>query len=370
MSEAVLVPVFKEEGAIGPFLAELAPYANGRRVYVLDSHSPDRTASEARRAGVRNQLDLVVLACPQGLADAIRHGIEQSTETRFAVIDGDGQHSPAVIDGLFDGLAAGCDLVVGSRFVAGASIAQDWPKHRRFVTRVLLFALRLGGRCHGVTDPLSGCFALQRAAWQRVGRRFETGGFKFLLDFLTASPRLRVAETPIAFLARTAGGSKAAFRVFWELLVSLAWNALRGFVPRRLVGFGMVGTLGTLVDAIITGVMHTVFGQPFWFARLGGILAGMTHNYLFNNALTFSAHRRRGLGPLVRGWLLYGGSQMLGLLTNYGVSLALKWAGLWWLATLLVGAIAGVTLNYLTASRFVWGQERKGAVGDSGAPNW
>ena len=357
-SEAVLVPVFQEQGAIGPFLAELAPYAKGRRVYVLDSDSPDRTVPEARRAGARNGLDLVVLACPRGLAAAIRHGVEQSTEARLAVIDGDGQHPPAVLDGLFGALAAGCDLAVGSRFAAGATVAQGWPKHRQLVTNVLLLALRFGGRCHGVTDPLAGCFALQRAAWQRVRPRFETGGFKFLLDFLTAAPRLRVAETPIAFRSREAGASKVAFRVSWELLVSLAWNVLRGRVPRRFVGFGTVGALGTLVDASVTGILHAMLGLPFWLARPGSLLAGMTHNYTLNNALTFFGRRRRGVGAFARGWLLYGGTQAVGSLANYTVSVTLQWAGLWWLAAVLGGTAAGMTLNYLSASKFVWGQGR------------
>ena len=355
VAEAVLVPVLNEEGAIGAFLAELAAHVRGRRVYVLDSHSRDGTVAEARSAAARWGVDLVVLESPRGLATAIAHGIDQTTEPRLAVIDGDGQHAPAGLDPLFAALAAGNDLAVASRAAAGATVAADWPRHRRLATKVVLMVLRAVGRCHGVSDPMAGCFALRRAAWRREAARFDTGGFKFLLDFLTVARRPRVAEVGVAFRARAAGRSKLAFSVYWELLVSLAWNVLRGVVPRRFIGFAAVGTVGTGVDAAVTGLLHAVLGLPFWVARPGGMFVAATNNYLLNNRLTFVGCRRSGAESLARGWLLYAGTQIIGSLTNYAVSVTLEWAGLWWLVALLVGALAGLALNFFFASRLVWG---------------
>ena len=368
-TEAVLVPVFNEAPVIAGFLAELACHAAGRRVYLLDSDSQDGTVAEARRAAAGAGLDLVVLQCPPGLAAAIRHGVEQSAEGRLAVIDGDGQHSPAVVGALFDALEAGHDLAVASRMAPGASISAEWPTHRRLLTKTLLTVARLGGRCHGIRDPLSGCFAFQRPLWERVAARFETGGFKFLLDLLTVSPRLCATETPVAFRARRGGESKVAAHVFWELINSSAWNLLRGRVPRRLIAFGTVGMTGSIVDATVTGVLHSLLGVPFWVARPAGILFGMTNNYLLNNLVTFR-DRRRGRGQLLRGWLLYAGFQSFGSLTNYSTSITLNWLGLWWPLALVGGIAAGMTLNYLTANRMVWRRAlRRGPVGDDQSTN-
>ena len=352
-TEAVLIPVFNEAPVISGFLTELAACANGRRVYLLDSDSGDDTVAEARAAAAGAGLDLVVVPCPPGLSAAIRHGVEQSAEERLAVIDGDGQHSPAVLDALFDALEADHDLAVASRMARGASVSGEWPRHRRLLTKVLLTVARLGGRCHGIADPLSGCFALRRPVWERVAARFETGGFKFLLDLLTVAPRLRAAETPIVFRARPRGHSKVAAHVLWELANSLAWNLLRGRLPRRLVAFGTVGVSGSFADAAITGVLHSLIGVPFWIARPAGILVGMTNNFLLNNLVTFR-DRRRVPGQLLRGWLLYAGCQSFGSLTNYGTSITLNWLGLWWPLALFCGIVAGVTLNYLSANRMVW----------------
>ena len=352
-TEAILVPVLNEEGAIGGFLSELAPYAVGRRVYLLDSGSQDRTVAEAQGQARQCEVDLAIIDCPPGLAPAIRFGIEQISEQHVAVIDGDGQHEPKVLDALLRDLRDGCELAVGSRAVGGADVAEDWPRYRRMASAAFLGLVRTVVRCHGVRDPLSGCFALRRQAWQRVAARFETGGYKFLLDFLAASPRLRVAERPLNFRARHAGDSKLAFPVFWELLVSTARGALRAPVPRRWISFGGVGALGTATDTLVTGIVYSLVGTPFAAARAVGIFAGMTQNYLLNNQLTFGDRRRYGRAWM-QGWGLYAVSQAIGTAANWGVSVGTHALGVPWVLALMLGVAAGAVLNFLTAGKFVW----------------
>ena len=355
--EAILVPVLNEERAIGPLLEELAPHAEGRRLYLLDSDSQDNTLAAARQAADALGLDLQTVPCPPGLAASIRLGIECSEEERLAVLDGDGQHDPKVLEALFRELQSGCDLAVGSRRAPGARVAPDWPRHRRAATSAALGALRLGVRCHGVQDPLSGCFALRRSAWQRVAKRFETGGYKFLLDFLAASRKLRVAELPLSFRARRSGASHLAFAVFWELLVSVVRGLLHGHMPRRWISFCGVGALGTITDATLTGILHVLFGLPFFLARPLPILAAMTQSYLLNNWLTFSDVRRRGAPRLLRGWMLFAASVSIGASVNWGVSSQSYAWGAPWPAALIAGILAGVVINFLAVKTIVW---RKG----------
>ena len=350
-NEAILLPVLNEEDVIGPVLEELRDVAAGRRIYLLDSGSRDETVAVARAVP---DLDLAVVECPRGLAAAIRHGVEVSTEPRLAVLDGDGQHDPKVLPALFQALDAGEDAAVGSRKVAGATVAEDWPRGREAASAALLSIVRRVVRCHGVRDPLSGCFALRREAWQRVASSFETGGYKFLLDFLAASPRLRVAELPINFRARRQGKSKIAFVVLWELLVSVLRGVTRGRVPRRWLSFGCVGALGTLTDMAATGLLHVGLGVPFAFVRVPGIVAGMTQNYFLNNHLTFRDARRHGAAPLARGWALYAACQTLGASANWLVSVGGFAAGLSWPVAVIGGVAVGFGVNFATASRLVW----------------
>lgn len=351
--EAILVPVLNEAGAIGAFLGELAPHAGGRPLYLLDSGSTDRTVPEARQAAKRHGLKLVVVPCPPGLAASIRCGIERSQEARVAVIGGDGKHAPGVLEGLFARLAEGCDVAVGSRRARGAAVSVRWPWRRRAASKALLWTARHVVRCHEARDPLSGCFALQRAAWERR-RRFDTGGYKFLLDFLAASRGLRVAEVPVRIRADGAAASKVSFAVFWELLVSIVRGAVHCRVPRRWISFGGVGALGTGTDAAVTAILHGVLDVPFAWARTASILSGMTQNYLLNNALTFRDKRRRGGKRMAGGWVLYAAFQSIGAGTNWGVSVMLHGAGTPWPAALLSGVMAGVVINFITAREFVW----------------
>ena len=352
-TEAILVPVLNEAGVIGPFLDELARYARTRQVYLLDSGSTDATVTEATDAARRHSFGLTVLPCPSGLALSILHGIKGSNEDRIVVIDGDGQHDPAVLDTLFSALTEGCDVAVASRHVAGASTAAGWPLGRRLVSAALLWVTRCVVSRHGVRDIASGCFALRRTAWER-SRRFQTGGYKFLLDFLSASPRMRVAEVPVSFRARQAGRSKMALPILWEFMVSVVRAALRGKVPRRWISFGGVGTLGMLLDAGLMWFLHGVLGIGFAWARPVPILLSMTQNYILNNALTFADRRRRGAVILTRGWALSVVGNACGALVNWGVSVGVYSLGAPWLVALVGGVAAGMVVNYAIARLVVW----------------
>ncbi len=353
--EAILVPVLNEEGAIGKFLAQLASTAGHRRVYLLDSDSTDGTVAEACATAARVGVDLHVVRCPPGLAESIRTGLASTIESHIAVLDGDGQHDTAIVDTLFEALRSGADLAVGSRNVTGASVAEDWPWYRSWGANVLSWLARTATWPRGVKDPLAGCFAVKRAAWDEVADHFETGGYKFLLDFLAASrQRLVVAESPLTFKARIGGTSKMALPVFWEVLVSLQYFLFRGRVPRRWLGFGSVGVLGLVTDTLLTGLLLNVVGIPFAWARPLPVLVAMTQNYAMNNRFTFRDVQRTGTYALASGWLLYVVCQTVGAVTNWGVSVLVYNLGAPWFLALPTGVLAGVAVNFMAARRVVW----------------
>jgi len=360
--EAILVPVLNEEGVIGPFIGELAPSARGRRIYLLDSDSTDDTVAEARDTARGAGLELQVVQCPPGLAESIRTGLSSTTEPRLAVLDGDGQHGTGIVEDLFEALRVGADLAVGSRSVAGASVAREWPWYRSWGSHALSSVARIAAWGRGVRDPLAGCFALRRTAWQQVADRFETGGYKFLLDFLAASrQRLTVTEAPLSFRAREAGTSKMSLRVLWELLVSLEYCVFRGRIRRRWLGFASVGSLGLVTDTVLTGLLVTVAGVPFAWARPLPVLVAMTQNYAMNNHFTFRDATRSGASALASGWVLYVVCQTVGATVNWAVSVMVYGLGAPWFLALPVGVLAGMVVNFLAARRFVW--KRQGARG-------
>lgn len=326
-------------------LAKLAASAAGRSIYLLGGRSRDATASPAPH--------VTTLALPAGLASVIRHGIERVDADRLAVVDGGAlRHlgSPVeVVDALFASLRAGEDIAVA----AYRSPAARAPWYRGVVSWL---ARRLVRRS-GVAQPLAACFAFRRAAWQAAAPRLDAGDRTFLLDLLAACPAARVAEVVLPGAAAGAGDAPT-LATAWDVLVSALRSMLPLRVPRRWLSFAGVGALGTVTDVACTGVGLSL-GLPFGWARSGGVLIGMVQNYLLNNSLTFAAD---GQPATLRGLALYGACQALGTGANWGLSMATFVAGAPWFVALLVGVVAGNTLNFLTASWLVWPVQAQSAA--------
>ena len=350
--EAILVPTSGDahgEGFFRGMIGELAPYALRRRIYWLPGRASADAVAEVREAAAALGLELAVLPPHGDTASAIRKGIEEADEDYVAVVDANGRQHPRVLDSLFAALRSGIDLVVASRSVPGA-VVPTGSLHRRAASALARVCVRLLLPCRGVRDPLSGCFALRRAAWRRAAAGVEPGGAHFLLDLLPAAATLEVREVPGVLLD---DGSQGPMTLAgqWQLLVSIARGALRLRLPRRWLSFAGVGALGTVTDAVLTGVCIGLGGLPFGAARTVGLGVGMTQNYLLNNRLTFSEAQA---APTFRGWALFGVCQALGALANWGVSVVGYSAGAPWFGAVLLGTAAGMALNLWTASKLVW----------------
>src|SRR5262245_5527992 len=116
---AAVVPAWNETGKIGDVVRKV-PRRWAATVIVVDDHSSDDTAGEARAAGaevvIRHEVNKGVGAgIRTGLLEAKRRGIEYA-----AILSGDDQHEPDELPRVLVPLFAGeADLVQGSRCRAG-----------------------------------------------------------------------------------------------------------------------------------------------------------------------------------------------------------------------------------------------------------
>lgn len=86
-------------------------------IIVVDDGSSDDTAALARAQGAR----VVRHPSSRGNGAAIKAGTRSAQGDVLVFLDGDGQHNPADIPRLLEGIAAGHDLVVGARDAASQS---------------------------------------------------------------------------------------------------------------------------------------------------------------------------------------------------------------------------------------------------------
>jgi glycosyltransferase involved in cell wall biosynthesis len=156
----VLIPAYNEAGRIGRVIDEVRATLPLADVLVVDDGSRDATAAESRAAGAR-VLSLPVnlgygAALQTGYKYAVRHGYDL-----IGQVDGDGQHLPAYLEKMLDGLAdPAVDVVLGSRFLDRDG---HYRPSRARQMGMAVFA-RIASRImrQHVTDPTSGFQVMRR----------------------------------------------------------------------------------------------------------------------------------------------------------------------------------------------------------------
>lgn len=210
---SIIIPTLNEAGNIAPLLERIRAALAGYRyeILVVDDGSRDGTCELCRKLERDHPVKLHQRSSPTaGLSGAVLFGFSKALGDILVVMDADLQHPPESILSLVAPLAAGeADFVIGSRHVKGAAIDSKWSILRRLGSwTARLLASPLSG---AVRDPMSGFFALRRAAWQGASD-LDPIGYKIVLELMCKCPASRVVEVPIRFASRQYGESKLGFR--------------------------------------------------------------------------------------------------------------------------------------------------------------
>jgi glycosyltransferase involved in cell wall biosynthesis len=200
---SIIIPAKDEAAALGDVLDRIHAALEPRKaslvyeVVVVDDGSRDDTAQVAEARGAR------VVRHPENLGNgaAVKSGMRVAKGEWWVLLDADGQHDPADIPRLLEGLER-YDLVVGAR-----TLSTGTGLHRGLANRVYnTFASYVAGR--KIPDLTSG-FRAMRAA---VARRFiyllpNTFSYPTTLTLAFLRTGHGVLFTPIA-AAKRVGKSK------------------------------------------------------------------------------------------------------------------------------------------------------------------
>lgn len=221
---SLVLPTYNEAKNIESTLTEITAAIGTlpHEIIVADDDSPDGTwrIAESLRPRFKN-LKVIRRTVNRGLSPAVVDGFRVASGDVLMVMDADGQHDPRLIPTLYEKVRSGKTIVVASRYVPGGSVG-DWVSGRRVLSTV---ATSLAGWLSAVPvrDPLSGFFAVDRAAYRLIERSVHPVGFKILLEILAKLPRGSTgAEVPLHFRARAGGESKLSTRVQWQFLCQVA----------------------------------------------------------------------------------------------------------------------------------------------------
>ena len=231
---SVIVPTYNERRNIGilylllrrafadPSLAE-----DDFEVIVVDDNSPDGTA-DVVRALQREYDDANLLLRPRpgklGLGTAYVHGLSHASGEFVVIMDADLSHHPRAIPEMVRTLrATACDVVTGTRYVAGGGV-HGWDTRRKLTSRVANYLAHVL-LAPGVSD-LTGSFRLYRKdALEALVKAVVSKGYVFQMEIIVRAKKagLRVAEVPISFVDRVYGTSKLGGAEIVGYLKGLVW---------------------------------------------------------------------------------------------------------------------------------------------------
>lgn len=227
MSVCIVMPTYNEAANLPTVVKQILDlHLPELTILVVDDNSPDGTGRIADELAAQHAPHIQVLhrERKQGLGTAyiagfhwaLEHGADQVVQ-----MDADLSHSPSYLPLMLD-KARTYDVVVGSRYVPGGHVDDDWPLWRRFLSwwgsRVYA-PLVLGLSVH---DSTAGFKCLRREVLERISLPYmRSNGYIFQVEmaYLCQKHGFSVVEIPIYFVDRVRGKSKMSVRVNAEAAV-------------------------------------------------------------------------------------------------------------------------------------------------------
>lgn len=241
----VVVPTYNEAGNL-PRLVErlLALPLPNLTVLVADDNSPDGTGEAAEKLATANPGRVIVVHRPgkQGLGRAYVDGMGQALAAGaeyVAQMDADLSHPPEALPGMLGTLlSTQAGLVIGSRYVPGGELDENWPLYRRALSGWANFYVHalLSVR---VRDLTAGFKVWRGDVLRHIDlRRVLSDGYSFQVEMHYLATRLghTIVEVPIRFEERVDGASKMTTRTKVESAVmpfQLRWKHRRLTDPGR-----------------------------------------------------------------------------------------------------------------------------------------
>lgn len=221
----VVTPTYNEAENLPRLVAALLALPLDLRILVVDDNSTDGTGRIADRLASVAAGRIRVLHRPSkaGLRSAYLEGFRLAIESgadAVAQMDADFSHDPAVLIQMSARLA-GCDLVIGSRYVPGGAVDRDWALWRKALSAFgnIYARLILG---FDVRDSTSGYRLWRTETLQAMPlERVAATGYVFQVEmaYLAVGLGFRVCELPIYFPDRRLGRSKMSLGIQAEAAV-------------------------------------------------------------------------------------------------------------------------------------------------------
>ncbi len=350
----IVLPVYNESSGLANSVERLRAYLAADfpftwLITIVDNASTDGTAAIARELS-RRFSDVEFLHLDQkGRGRALRAAWTGSASPVVAYMDIDLSTDLDALLPMIAPLASGhSDIAIGSRLVAGASVARG-PK-REFISRTYNLILRTMFATQ-VRDMQCGFKAARTEVVRELLPTVEDEGWFFDTELLLVAERngLRIHQVPVDWVddpdSRVDISRTARDDLLGAFRVARTFATGRGHVTfthprsvpaddfgRRLVSFGAIGALSTVASLVMFLALRTAVGAIV--ANLLAVTATVAANTWLNARFTYRAARprwRRATGIYVSALALTSGALLVVGALGGGVvaevaALCLTWA--------------------------------------------
>ncbi len=241
MRITVVTPTYNEAENLPKLVSALFTLPLDLRVLVVDDGSPDGTGPIADELAKQfgGRVSVLHRQGKLGLRTAYLSGFSVALQTDADAIvqmDADFSHDPAALVAMAERLES-CDVVLGSRYVAGGSVDALWPRWRKglsafgnFYARTILHL--------PLRDVTTGYRMWRRETLLGMPlNRIQANGYVFLVEmaYLAHCLDYRFGESPIYFADRRWGKSKMSFKIQAEAAMRV-WQVWWHYRDLRRLG--------------------------------------------------------------------------------------------------------------------------------------
>lgn len=296
----IVIPTYNEREQTPRMIEALAEFFKTVKKYDMhllyaDDTSPDKTYEVVQEKMKKYPwLHLVLNEKKAGIGGGYRKGFRYAMEKLNAdyvmEFDSDFQHRIEDIPVLLSKIDENYDLIIGSRYVPGGTIPEDWGFKRKFFSVVGNWICRIGFLQPKVHDFTTG-FKLTKVngnldSYNLDGFYSNSFAYKIQMTAEMANSGKKIIEVPIQFKPRNVGESKLIKNELGDFLRTIFLFQLHNPKLLRFIKFGIVGGTGFVVNYLGLELLKKFGLSTYWSTLLATELA-IISNFTFNNIWTF-----------------------------------------------------------------------------------
>ena len=243
MIYSLIIPAYNESDRIRPTLDRILEHIEEQHwqaeVLVVNDGSEDNTAEIVKDYGrTHPQVQLIDNGRNRGKGFSVRNGMLHATGDVCLLSDADLSSPITESPKLFDAIAQGADIAIGSRWLRAELQTERQPLYRQLFGRIFNLLLRIVLGLN-FKDTQCGFKAFRRDAAQQIFalQKIERWGFDPEILFLARQFGFRVVEIPVLW-AHSAGTRLHPFRdgmLMGLEILRIRWNAWIGTYRTKAV---------------------------------------------------------------------------------------------------------------------------------------